>query len=266
MRFSGIVICGPGKVRKENQDNFYLNGIIKNDPTDAGIQRIQNQAHDRALYAVADGMGGEQHGEMASWFTVRGMSALDCEKGADGVVEYLGERNAEICRFIVSNGGVRSGSTFVGLCMRGGEAEIINIGDSRAYLLRRDRLYQISKDHTLVSQMLNLGTITKEQARTHPERHKLTQHLGIFPDEMLIEPYTGIGKLEAGDLFLLCSDGLYDMLDDEQIKKLLMNSGSLSERAAALYAAAMDAGGRDNITVLLIGVEWNESEELDQTI
>ena len=266
MYFSGMVICGPGKIRRENQDNFYLNGIIKTDPADASVQRIQNKARDRALYAVADGMGGEQHGEMASWFTVRGMNTIDFGQGGQGIADYLWERNNEICRFIETNGGARSGSTFVGLFLCDGEMVIINIGDSRAYLLRKGRLMQISKDHTVVNQMLSLGTITKEQLRTHPERHKLTQHLGIFPDEMLIEPYAGIGKLMEGDLFLLCSDGLYDMLEDERIRELLVSSDSLSERAAALYSAAMEAGGKGNITVLLVGVEPEEPPELDQTI
>ncbi len=266
MHLSSIVICGPGKIRSENQDNFYLNGIIRNDPSDTGVHRIQNRAHDCGLYAVADGMGGERHGEMASWIAVRELDAVDRESGCAGVAGYLLDRNAEICRFIENNGGERSGTTFVGLLIRNDSADLVNIGDSRAYLLRGTRLHQISRDHTVVRQMLELGTISKEQLRTHPDRHKLTQHLGIFPDELIIEPYTAIGDLREDDVLLLCSDGLYDMVEDERIRELLLCSDSISDKAAALYSEAMQNGGRDNITVLIVKVEPAETPELDQTI
>lgn len=266
MRFSSIVICGPGKVRSENQDNYYLNGVIRSEPSGNELQRIQNRASYQALYAVADGMGGECHGEIASYYTVRGMDSIDRNMGAQAVVPYLQERNAEICQFIEENGGVRSGSTFVGLCMNGERVDLVNIGDSRAYMLRGDKFWQISKDHTAVQRMVDMGVITKDQVRTHPERHKLSQNLGIFPDEMIIEPYSATAVLRPGDLFLLCSDGLYEMVEDDDIRSILLNMGSISDKAAALYNKAMEAGGTDNITVLVIQVEPDDCVPLDATL
>lgn len=266
MRFSSIVICGPGKIRPENQDNFYLNGVIRRDLSNCGLHRIQNRAAGQALFAVADGMGGQEHGEIASYYAVRGMDSIGMGRGCDGFLTYLMERNEEICRFISANGGVRSGSTFVGLCMNGDNFSLVNIGDSRAYLLRNTEFRQISEDHTAVQRMLSMGLITSEQVRVHPERHRLSQYLGIFPDEMIIEPYCMTSKLVAGDVFLLCSDGLYEMLNDNEISKVLYGGGSISDKAAGLYQQAMERGGNDNITVLLIETENEEHIPLDATI
>ena len=266
MRFSSVVICGPGKRRDENQDNFYLNGVIRSDPSDKSVLRIQNQAHDHALYAVADGMGGEQHGEIASWITVRELSSVSHTAGPAAVLDYLQLRNAELCRFIKSNGGARSGSTYVSISLNGKRADLVNIGDSRAYLFRKGALHPISRDHTVAARLYEFGTFTEEQMRTDPSRHRLTQHLGIFPEEMALDPYTHSFDIQDGDMFLLCSDGLYDMLDDGRIQRLLESSDSLPSHAAALFAAAMDAGGRDKITVLLVSVGESSAEEFDNPI
>lgn len=266
MFLSGVVICGPGKIRQQNQDNYFLNGSIRDNPNDMLVHRMQTRAYDQGLFAVADGMGGEQHGEIASWIAVRGMDSIRCDAGYTEVTAYLQQKNSEICSFIESKGGRRCGTTCVCLCIRGGEADIVNIGDSRAYLLREEKLYQISKDHTVGRQMLEAGAITKEELRTHPERHRLTQHLGIFPDEMLIEPYSAVGKTQPNDLYLLCSDGLYDLVENRRIRELLMSEDGISEIAAALYAEAMGLGGKDNITILLVRVEAAEVDALDETI
>lgn len=268
MIFSSVVICGPGKVRTKNQDNFYLNGFFRHDPSDISVQHMQNNAYDRALYAVADGMGGEHYGETASLIAVCDLNSVNVRVGAESVYHYLLKCNEDICHFIEKHNGERSGTTFVGLCFRDNIFEVINIGDSRAYLLRGNAFEQISRDHTVVQQMLKIGIIAKSELRSHRERHKLTQHLGIFPDEMLIEPYAAAGELEANDLFLLCSDGVHDMLDDDQIKRTLMSEAELEDKAAAIYSAVMEAGGKDNATVMLIRAQENNVDEemLDQTI
>lgn len=254
MQLSSVVISGPGKVRDENQDNFYLDGIYRSEPSETSVQCIQNSAYGTALYAVADGMGGEEHGELASLIAVSSMDNIDRSLGNEGLNRYLLARNEDICRFITGNSGIRSGSTFVGLCIRDGYVDMINIGDSRAYLLREGCLSQISKDHTPVRQMVELGIVSPEAAQRHPDRHKLTQHLGIFPDELIIEPYMVSGNALCGDLFLLCSDGLYDMVDDAHIQNILLDAGNLRDKASELFAAAMEAGGRDNITILLVSI------------
>lgn len=252
MQFLSVVISGAGKLRGENQDNYYLDGAYRDDPAENVVRLEEVGAQGGTLCAVADGMGGEKHGELASLMAVRSMDSIDRGAGAAGVVRYLLERNDEICRFMQRSGRARTGSTFVGLCLHGSGGSVVNIGDSRAYLFREGRLTQLSQDHTPVRQMVELGILPPEAARRHPDRHKLTQHLGIFPEELVIEPYTAEIDVRPGDLFLLCSDGLYDMVEDSRIRQLLAEGQGLRDMASALYSQAMEAGGRDNITVLLV--------------
>ncbi len=137
----------------------------------------------------------------------------------------------------------------------------MNIGDSRAYLFRSGRLTQLSQDHTPVRQMVDLGVIKAEEARTHPDRHKLSQHLGIFPSEMVIEPYVAEPvAILSGDIFLLCSDGLTEMLPDEAIRERLLGGKTPEEKGKTLTEQAMKKGGGDNITVVLVQV-LNERRE-----
>ena len=132
-----------------------------------------------------------------------------------------------------------------------GRAVACNIGDSRIYMMRSGMLQQISKDHTIVQQMVDSGAITKEEARTHKRRHILSQNIGIFPDELIIEPHFAEPiELKEGDVFPLCSDGLTDMVSDDVIRTILANN----EDAEGLVAAALENGGRDNVTVIVIKV------------
>ena len=125
------------------------------------------------------------------------------------------------------------------------------VGDSRIYMMRSGMLQQISKDHTIVQQMVDSGAITKEEARTHKRRHILSQNIGIFPDELIIEPHFAEPiELKEGDVFPLCSDGLTDMVSDDAIRTILANN----EDAEGLVAAALENGGRDNVTVIVIKV------------
>lgn len=150
--------------------------------------------------------------------------------------------------------GARIGTTFVGLSAVGDMGRILNIGDSRAYLLRAGRLTKLSRDHTQAQQMLDLKLITPEQAASHPDRHKTdAAPWGIFPEEMIIEPYESDGfPLHRGDLFLLCSDGLTDMLTEAELAQILRGPLRVSEKADYLYKAAVQHGGKDNITVVLV--------------
>lgn len=255
MELSAIVLCGPGKIRSENQDNYYLNGVCQDNPSNMKIQRVQSKDSFPALYAVADGMGGESHGELAALTAVSSLDMVDPCSGAKGLSAYLQDRNRDICRMIRENGGSRSGAAFVGLCLYGDNACVVNIGDCRAYLLREDRLTQLSQDHTAVRSMVELGVLTPEAARRHSDRHKLTQHLGIFPEEMVIEPYAVEERVRPGDMFLLCSDGLYDMVEDSDIQEILTRADDVQTGADSLFDVAMDNGGKDNLTVLIVKIE-----------
>ena len=131
----------------------------------------------------------------------------------------------------------------------------MNIGDSRIYLYRDGALIQLSTDHSVLARMIRMGQITEEEAKTHPLRHQITQHFGIRPEEMVLEPAVVQEEVQTGDVYLLCSDGLTDMVDDEEILQYLGSDLSLTEKVKQLVQRAVDAGGRDNITVVLIEAE-----------
>ena len=252
MKLTSYAICGTGLVRTQNQDNLYINGVFRENVTDNATFRYADNCRDRGLYAVTDGMGGEEHGEIAALITVQAMNSIDISAGCQGIVNYIFERNAVICDLIRENGGARIGATFAGLSINDNRADIVNIGDSRIYLFRDGELKQLSLDHSLTRQMIEFGIMTEDVARKHPDRHKLTQHIGIFPYEMIIEPYSVCIDLKDGDIFLLCSDGLTDMLIDAEIESILVMMETIEKKSEALFEKAMKNGGKDNITVLLI--------------
>ena len=256
MRIHAAVVCGPGRVRKQNQDNFYLNGSYRGSVED--VRNLSGELHDLpcGVFAVADGMGGETHGELASLETVRCLRAAD-KPGID-MEAVIDEANRRVCELITAYGGRRIGTTFAGLVLRDGSVTMTNIGDSRVYRFRNGSLGRMSRDHTVIQQLLERGIIDEAKAKTHSARHKITQHIGIFPDEMLIEPYTVRDTLLPGDLYLICSDGLTDMVEDGEIARILGARGPVGKKAEALFKTALFNGGRDNTTVLVIEVAQGE--------
>ena len=197
-------------------------------------------------------MGGEEFGAEASLLAARALAGVPAEEFARSSGRLLEQVNGAICA-LMRQKQARIGTTFAGLWVCGGRAGAVNLGDSRVYRLRADGLERLSRDHTHVQRLLDMGAITPQQAAVHPGRHRLTQHLGIFPEELIIQPQdTGPFALLPGDRFLLCSDGLTDMLSEPEIAALMTQSASLAQAADGLYQGAMARGGRDNITLLLV--------------
>jgi len=254
MTLTSYAICDTGLIRDENQDNLFINGAIRESAEDTSVFRHFDVSEGRGIYAVADGMGGGSHGGLASLVTVREMQDKDFYKDHNSMSQFLLQCNENICELMNENKSGRMGSTFVGLCIDGENGVVTNIGDSRIYLFRCDELSQLSIDHTSIRQMVELGVITEDAARTHPDRHRLTQHLGIFSSEMLIEPHTKQIDLQVRDIFLLCSDGLTDMLTDGDIQRILSTNSTKEEKAETLFAEALKNGGRDNITIVIVAV------------
>ena len=254
MEYRSFAISGAGLVRDENQDNLFVNGVYRDSLTDNSVFRYGDNSFGRGVYAVADGMGGESYGALAALMAVEAMDDVFLLDNSVDFSGYLIKRNAAICSYIRKNNGIRIGSTFVGVSFSGSTAVFANIGDSRCYLLHEGIFEQLSKDHTVVHQIAEHGITNKEIAYPRPDRTKLTQHLGIFPDEMLIEPYIRKVEVLAGDVFLLCSDGLTDFLDDGEILGVLETHGTIGEKSEALFDKAMKRGGMDNFTVILIAV------------
>lgn len=242
--------CGRGAVRRENQDNLVFCGLWRNTPDDVLFTASAHK--EEGLFAVCDGLGGEQFGAEASLLAAQMLAGVSAEEFSRQSTCLLQAINCSICA-LMEQRHARIGTTFAGLWVFGDEAGTVNLGDSRVYRLRTGVLERLSRDHTHVQRLLDMSAITPQQAAIHPGRHRLTQHLGIFPDELVIQPQgTGPFALLPGDRFLLCSDGLTDMLSEPEIATLLIQTVGLATAADRLYQNAMARGGRDNITVLLV--------------
>jgi len=270
---SSIAASNVGNVRENNEDNFFINGKT----LDLSIQGtvIERDESSRGLFAVCDGMGGEASGEVASAIAVNTLQEYykkmrTQETQIDETIgRYADNANALICAEIEKNGGKRMGTTFAVLYIKDNLACVYNIGDSRVYLLRNNQLIQISQDHTQIKRLVDMGILTAEKAREHPERHKLTQHLGIFPEEMVIEPFIAEPiTIMENDTFLLCSDGLSDMLDDKEIEEIMISNSKPADVSSKLMDAALENGGKDNITIIIskIGTSKSIAAKLKQLI
>ena len=263
LKIESYSITDVGKSRKNNEDNFFCNGRYKENTDTPHYEYGEKKLSDRNLYAVCDGMGGQEKGEAASLIAVKALSRYQLRSLSDNVKDYIDEVNNEICELILNNNGESSGSTAAILDIVGNTAKAYNIGDSRIYIFRNRKLKQLSLDHTQAQQMVKMGIITPEAAKTHKDRHILTQHLGIFTDEMLISPYsTDEILINDGDRFLLCSDGLTDMLDDSEIGQILNQDMPSEKTAKALVRTALENGGRDNVTVQVVTCQKSEKKTI----
>ncbi len=259
VRLTASVSVNKGNIRRNNEDNFYLNGTYLTPKNrDQAAAYTDEGGHEIGLYGVFDGMGGEALGEEASLISAKSAKKAqeEMDAGTDAgkaVLAAIREANREICNRMIETGEKRIGTTFAALKMEEDTVQIYNVGDSRVYRLRNGRLTQLSVDDTTAQRMIHAGLLTEAQSKTHPDRHKLTQHLGIFPDEMKIEPHISQSyPLEKGDRFLVCSDGLTDMVPEAQIRELMTVGGDSGEIASRLVQEALRNGGEDNITALVI--------------
>ena len=223
--------------------------------TDVGRHRTSNEdaflSDDaRRLYAVADGMGGHRAGEVAS---STALESLDVTVG-DGtdLAAAIEEANAAVWRKALDNPEMRGmGTTLTAVRIDGATALVGHVGDSRAYLMRDGALTRVTDDHSLVEQLVREGRLTPEEAATHPQRSVITRALGV-DDAVEVDTYSI--DLHTADRLLLCSDGLTSMISDEAISRLLRRARDPQQAAQALVDAANQAGGDDNITVVVVDV------------
>jgi serine/threonine protein phosphatase PrpC len=226
--------------------------------TDTGRQRRDNEdsAFVRApLFVVADGMGGAQAGEVASRLAVEEFQeALPDEGSAEerliGRIRAANRRIYDLSRTEHEHAGM--GTTLTAAYLDDDRLAVAHVGDSRAYIFRDGELTRLTQDHSLVEELVRQGKLTEEQAAEHPQRSIITRALGIEGD---VEIDTWSYSMRAGDVVLLCSDGLTSMIGEEQIVRILSGEAVLDRAADQLIAAANDAGGRDNITVVLFRLE-----------
>jgi PPM family protein phosphatase len=227
--------------------------------TDTGRQRRDNEdsAFARApVFVVADGMGGAQAGEVASRIAVEAFEHGLPDSGSpeERLATRVREANQQIYeRSRADRGRAGMGTTLTAAYVDDTHVAIAHVGDSRAYLFRDGTLQRLTQDHSLVDELVRRGKLTEEQAAEHPQRSIITRALGPEPD---VEVDTWTYPARAGDVVLLCSDGLTSMISEERVKAVLTeHENNLDEAADALIREANEAGGRDNITVVLFRLE-----------
>jgi len=239
LAFAGLT--DRGQVRKRNEDSWLADG-------------------EKGLFIVSDGMGGHAAGDVASRMVVDWLPRVleeqlnDVPDFSDSRVVPGINRSFDTVNFKVREEGMKSsaragmGATVVLAWIKGGEALVAHLGDSRAYLLSGRRMIQLTKDHSVVQQLVDLGKISPDETLYHPARGQITRCMGM-PQEA--HPDVRRISLGVGDRLLLCSDGLTGMLDDEEIARLLVRHKDLDEAAHRLVEAANEKGGVDNIAVIV---------------
>lgn len=239
--------CHIGKVRKNNEDNFFFDGRCL-ELENKGLRHpvlLERELHGEEFFAVFDGMGGEQFGEVASF------TAANCVKESrrrlkdffipesSFLTELCTRMNEEVLKEQQKYCDDRMGTTMVGLLFAHRKVYVCNLGDSRAYRLRDGVFSQISVDHV------------ESHYGQHTKKLLLTQHLGIDPEEFIIEPYIAKGDLKPEDQYLICSDGLTDMLSNLEIVEIMKAASTAEDCICGLIQAALDNGGRDNMTAII---------------
>ena len=238
MRLSSFAGSDVGRMRSGNEDSYFCG---------------------QTVFAVADGLGGHQGGEVASAAAVEPLARLDGREftdpgeAAEALANAIREANEAILDRAAGDPALYGmGTTLTAAAVAGRHLQLAHVGDSRAYLLREGTLDQLTTDHTVVSELVRRGRLTPEQAAIHPERSILTRAVGLDPRVPVDLPDPL--ELRAGDQLLLCSDGLTETVDDDQIAELLSAAPDGHAACRSLIDAANDAGGPDNITVVLVRV------------
>ncbi len=228
-----------GKKRKQNQDYVYT--------SERPIGNLPN------LFIVADGMGGHKAGGYASKFTVEtiikeieGSAELNPEIILSKAIEIANERILNLSKENSDLQGM--GTTLVAATCIDKYLRVANVGDSRLYIVG-EKITQITKDHSLVEEMVRMGGIDRETARTHPDKNIITRAIGAA-EKIQVDFFTV--ELKPGEIVLMCSDGLTNMLEDNEIRMIINGQRDIVEKAEELVKAANNNGGKDNIAVVLI--------------
>ena len=231
-----------GKVREQNQDYYY----------------ISEETSEPKIYILADGMGGYKGGEIASKIATESVknyiqnNFVNITKEKEEILKLIANA-VEYANMVVYEKSKEDtelegmGTTLEVCLIYNNKAYIGHIGDSRIYRIRKDVIRKLTKDHSYVQQLVEDKRITREEAKTHPKKNMLTKALGCTP---YVEPDLRARNFEKGDIFIMCSDGLTNMVDEKQIYELIKKD--VNKAADNLIIAANEAGGYDNITVIII--------------
>jgi PPM family protein phosphatase len=238
--------------------------------SDTGRRRLRNEDNyvvAPPLFAVADGMGGAQAGEVASRLAASALEAGDSDglEGLERLDALIQEANRRIYDRAASDPSASGmGTTMTVALVEGMTVAIGHVGDSRAYLVRGDQMEQLTEDHSLVNELLKSGKLSEEEAQVHPQRSVITRAVGTDPD-VDVDGFTI--EAEEDDVFLLCSDGLTDMVEDEEILELVHeHRDDLDKAVQALVSAANRGGGDDNITAVAFRISTEAATNLEDTV
>jgi serine/threonine protein phosphatase PrpC len=264
LKIDASVVTNKGNIRSKNEDNFYLNGLYmkKNDNTNFCSYSLSN-TEQQVVFAVCDGMGGEELGEEASFLAVQALhefhksdftESLNIDDLQGLMDSYVKKANTLIFEQALALG-KRMGTTLASLVFCQDKVSALNIGDSRVYLLRNSNLTKLTTDHTEAERLIRLGLIDRDSPRFQKSKNILTRYLGVNPVNGIMEAdYSEEFKVSKGDVFLLCSDGLSNPLSDEDLKYWLSSSNNSAAICKNLIDMAISKDGTDNVTALVVKI------------
>lgn len=238
-----------GRRREINQDYMFT--------SETAVGNLPN------LFLVADGMGGHKAGDYASRFTVEKIIEFISRSGEKEPVALMKEAVTDANTMLLHEANADTlksgmGTTIVAATIDGEKLYTANVGDSRLYVINHEEITQITRDHSLVAEMVRLGEMNKEEAKEHPDKNIITRAIGVLP-EVAVDFFET--NLKSGDTVLMCSDGLTNMIEDEEIKRIVLGQRDIVEKAEKLVETANLNGGRDNITVVLVEPFSDEMKE-----
>ena len=255
---SSAVRTNKGNIRQNNEDNFYIyDTYAQIEEADTGCAHRKFVNDDFQIYAICDGMGGCDLGEVAAYTVVSHLNQLkdllkttDKKLLSEQVKSFLESMNTK-CREIITTE-IGTGCTIAMICIIKKHIYVVNAGDSRVYLWQKSKFTQLTYDHTYAQLLYSNGEITKESMAAHPQNNVLIQYIGI-PETYIFDPYISMPfKIKRGDTFILCSDGLTDMVDDDNISETLLQFDAPFEICKSLISKALSKGGEDNVTVMAV--------------
>ena len=229
-----------GRRREMNQDYMFT--------SETAVGKLPN------LFLVADGMGGHKAGEYASKraveIIVEHITAGESNQAVILIKKAILEANRQLLKeAIIDIEKEGMGTTIVAATVIGNKLLVANVGDSRLYIVNEDHITQITRDHSYVAEMVRSGKIEQSEAKYHPDKNKITRAVGVFPT---IDVDFFEAELKPQDIVLMCTDGLTNMVDDEDMKRIILGQRDIVEQTEALVEEANKNGGTDNITVLLV--------------
>jgi len=259
------VISHVGRIRKNNEDNFHFNeDYMPLDEIDGGacISHVfEGKAH---VFAICDGMGGHNAGERASLIVVQSLSLMQVASMKPNQIQPLLENHAQqltesVWKDGITNKSPGQGTTLALLVIKDNQGFLCNVGDSRIYVLRAKELFLLSHDHTKIHELVLAGRLSPQEERNHPEGNVITRYVGMS-SQNAPSPFAATRQITLcdGDRFLICSDGLSDLLRFDTIHHCLMEQSEPLQAVRKLTVAALEAGGKDNVTCMVLDIHGGE--------